>query len=169
MCKFGNNANNTTWRKLLDPRQAKVTNSVTLNLKLALKNSLPVMIMPIGWKEFSTKAYMIRLHSGGSRISRRGGGRGPRRRGCGLLRRLHFENFVCQNKRIGTLRGGRAPGRAPLDPPMLHNAKKKPVQFETTESHVVIEWEFDRLDPWVWSTGSLTLMCLSYWQSHRRC
>ena len=35
-----------------------------------------------------------------------GGGRGPHRRGCGLLRRLHFENFVCQNERIGTLRGG---------------------------------------------------------------
>ena len=41
-----------------------------------------------------------------------GGGRGPRRRGCGLPRRLRFENFVCQNKRIGTLRGAHA-GRAP--------------------------------------------------------
>ena len=47
------------------------------------------------------------------------GGRGPRRRGCGLLRWLRFENFVCQNERIGTLRGSkrrRAP--PPLDPPM---------------------------------------------------
>ena len=34
------------------------------------------------------------------------GGRGPRRRGCGLPRQLRFENFVCQNERIGTLRGG---------------------------------------------------------------
>ena len=44
-----------------------------------------------------------------------GGGSGPRRRGCGLPRRLRFENFVCQNERIGTLGGGGAP---PLDPPM---------------------------------------------------
>ena len=35
-----------------------------------------------------------------------GWGRGPCRRGCGLPRWLPFENFVCQNKRIGTLRGG---------------------------------------------------------------
>ena len=47
-----------------------------------------------------------------------GGGRGPRRRGCGLPRQLRFENFVCQNERIGTLRGGARAGRAPLDPPM---------------------------------------------------
>ena len=33
------------------------------------------------------------------------GGHGPHRRGCGLLRWLCFENFVCQNERIGTLRG----------------------------------------------------------------
>ena len=33
------------------------------------------------------------------------GGCGPCRRGCGLLRWLHFEIFVCQNERIGTLRG----------------------------------------------------------------
>ena len=52
-----------------------------------------------------------------------GGGRGPHRRGCGLPRQLRFENFVCQNERIGTLGGGRAPGRAPLDPPM-HLDKK---------------------------------------------
>ena len=54
--------------------------------------------------------------SGGSRISR-SGGRGPRSRGCGLPRQLRFENFVCQNERIGTLKGARA-GRAPLDPPV---------------------------------------------------
>ena len=42
-----------------------------------------------------------------------GGGRGPRRWGCGLPRRLRFENFVCQNERIGTLRGGARAGRAP--------------------------------------------------------
>ena len=44
------------------------------------------------------------------------GGRGPCRRGRGLPRWLHFENFVCWNERIQTLRG-RAPG-TPLDPPM---------------------------------------------------
>ena len=39
--------------------------------------------------------------------------------GRGLLRRLRFENFVCQNERILTLGGGgRAPGTPPLDPPM---------------------------------------------------
>ena len=42
-----------------------------------------------------------------------GGGRGPRRRGCGLPRWLHFENFVCQNERIGTLRGGARRARPP--------------------------------------------------------
>ena len=45
------------------------------------------------------------------------GGCGPHRRRCGLLRQLHFENFVCQNERIGTLRGVHA-GCAPLDLPM---------------------------------------------------
>ena len=45
------------------------------------------------------------------------GGHGPHRRGCGLLRWLHFENFVCKNERIGTLRGACA-GCAPLDLPM---------------------------------------------------
>ena len=42
----------------------------------------------------------------------RRGGRGPRRRECGLPRQLRFENFVCQNERIGTLRGC-APGAPP--------------------------------------------------------
>ena len=48
--------------------------------------------------------------SGGSRISRRGGvdSRG------GYV----SKNFVYQNKRIGPLRGGCAPGMPPLDPPM---------------------------------------------------
>ena len=41
-----------------------------------------------------------------------GGGRGPRRSGCGLPRRLRFKNFVCQNERIGTLRGGAPPPRS---------------------------------------------------------
>ena len=58
-----------------------------------------------------------------------GGGRGPRRRGCGLPRQLRFENFVCQNERIGTLRGART-GHAPLDPPM--NFIKKPSFNEFT-------------------------------------
>ena len=40
------------------------------------------------------------------------GGRQPRRGGCQLPRRLHFIKFVCQNKRIWTLRG-----RAPAAPP----------------------------------------------------
>ena len=39
--------------------------------------------------------------------------------GRGLPRQLHFENFVCQNERIWTLRGGRASGTPPLDPPMF--------------------------------------------------
>ena len=47
------------------------------------------------------------------------GGRGRRRRGSGLPRWLRFENFVCQNERIGTLGGGHVPGAPPLDPPML--------------------------------------------------
>ena len=34
--------------------------------------------------------------------------------GRGLLRRLRFVNFVCQNERIGSLH----PARAPLNPPM---------------------------------------------------
>ena len=46
--------------------------------------------------------------SGGSRVSRRGG--------CGLLRRLRFVKFVCQNERIGSLTEGarrmRPPGSA---------------------------------------------------------
>ena len=43
------------------------------------------------------------------------GGRGPRRGGGGLLRQLRFENFVCRNERIWTLRGacaGHAPSRS---------------------------------------------------------
>ena len=66
--------------------------------------------------------------SGGSRISRRG--RGPRR-GRGLPRRLRFGNFVCQNKRIGTL-GRRAPGTPPpVDPPIPLGDK-----FQRWSSHV---------------------------------
>ena len=33
-------------------------------------------------------------------------------------RRLRFEKFVCQNERIWTRRGGRAPAAPPLDPPL---------------------------------------------------
>ena len=33
--------------------------------------------------------------------------------GRGLLRWLRFIKFVCQNERIGSLRGGRAPGAPP--------------------------------------------------------
>ena len=50
--------------------------------------------------------------SGGSRISRRGG-RGPRTGGHGPPRQLRFKNFACQNERIWTRRGGRAPGAPP--------------------------------------------------------
>ena len=57
------------------------------------------------------------LNSGGSRISHRGG-RGPRRGGRGLPRQLRFVKFVCQNERIGSLRGAHA-GCAPPNPPML--------------------------------------------------
>ena len=45
------------------------------------------------------------------------GGHGPHRRGCGLPRWLHFKSFVCQNERIGTLRGGMH-WVHPLDLPM---------------------------------------------------
>ena len=41
------------------------------------------------------------------------GVRGPRRGGCGLLRQLHFVKFVCQNERIGSLRGGARRVRPP--------------------------------------------------------
>ena len=55
-------------------------------------------------------------HSGGSRISRRGGvdliGGGR-----GLLRRLRFVKFVCQNERIGSLGGARR-----VRPPKSANA-----------------------------------------------
>ena len=49
------------------------------------------------------------------------GGPRPRRGGRGLPRRLHFENFVCQNERIWTLRRCVRQAR-PLDPP-THNIK----------------------------------------------
>ena len=44
--------------------------------------------------------------------------------GCGLPRQLRFENFVCQNERIGTLSGGAHRVR-PLDPPMICMSKQK--------------------------------------------
>ena len=40
--------------------------------------------------------------------------------GRGLPRRLRFIKFVCQNERIGSLRGGAHAGCAPLNPPMTH-------------------------------------------------
>ena len=64
------------------------------------------------------------------------GGHGPCRWGCGLPRQLRFENFVCQNKKIGTLRGGHMPGAPPrsanattsrqstLNPKLYQNALK---------------------------------------------
>ena len=61
--------------------------------------------------------------SGGSRISRRGG-RGPRTGGRGPPKWLRFKNFACQNERIWTRRGGRAPGAPPLDPPMTPQRTK---------------------------------------------
>ena len=41
--------------------------------------------------------------------------------GRGLPRRLHFGKFVCQNERIGSVRGARRVH--PLDPPMNTNIK----------------------------------------------
>ena len=49
------------------------------------------------------------------------GVRGPRRGPRGLLRWLSFENFVCQNERIWTLRGGACAGTPLLDTPMASN------------------------------------------------
>ena len=37
----------------------------------------------------------------------------------GLLRQVCFENFGCQNERIGTPRGGHVLGMPPLDLPMV--------------------------------------------------
>ena len=45
-------------------------------------------------------------------------GRGPRR-GRGLPRRLHFKDFICQNERIWTLRGGVRRATVNVDPPLL--------------------------------------------------
>ena len=46
------------------------------------------------------------------------GGREPRKGGRGLPTPLCFENFVCQNERIWTLRGGGHVLGTLLDPPM---------------------------------------------------
>ena len=53
------------------------------------------------------------LFSGGSRISRRGGGREPVRGERGPLMRALFGQDVCENERIGSHRGWRAPGTPP--------------------------------------------------------
>ena len=71
--------------------------------------------------------FSLCLYSGGSRISRRGG-RGPRTGGRGPPRWLRFKNFACQNERILTRRGGRAPG-AP--PPRSANALNPHIAFGT--------------------------------------
>ena len=55
------------------------------------------------------------VFSGGSRISRREGRAPP-------MRALFGEN-VCENERIGSHRGWRAPGTPPLDPPMVSYIK----------------------------------------------
>ena len=44
--------------------------------------------------------------------------------GRGLPRQVCFENFVCQNERIGTLRGGVRWAHPPLDPPMQRFGKE---------------------------------------------
>ena len=78
--------------------------SATDKVKLLYNNPVVVLKCVVHGK------YMLYIHSGGCRISRRGGR--------GLPRQLRFANFVCQNERIWTL-GGRAPGTPPLDPPMI--------------------------------------------------
>ena len=58
--------------------------------------------------------------SGGSRISHRGW-RAPIGGGCGAPTQALFSENVCENERIGSHRGERAPGMPPpppLDPPM---------------------------------------------------
>ena len=55
---------------------------------------------------------------GGGRAPVRGG-RGPIRGGRGPPMWALFGENVCENERIGSHRGGRAPGTPPLDPPML--------------------------------------------------
>ena len=52
----------------------------------------------------SVANFKTTVTSGGSRFSRRGGR--------GLPRQLRFVKFVCQNERIGSLRGGRPPKSA---------------------------------------------------------
>ena len=68
---------------------------------------------------------ILGINSGGSRISRMGG--------CGLPRRIRFENFVCQKERIWTLGGGVRRAR-PLDPPMIKaesgDSEEEPMRFD---------------------------------------
>ena len=58
-------------------------------------------------------------HSGGSRISRRGGGRGPRSGGMDSRGTYVSKNLYVEAKESWPI-GGRAPGTPPLDPPMYH-------------------------------------------------
>ena len=59
--------------------------------------------------------YMV---SGGSRISRRGGGRGPVRGGMDLQRGCFSAKMYAKTKEFGPV-GGRAPSMPPLDPSMM--------------------------------------------------
>ena len=63
------------------------------------------VVLRISWRKFDYIQWRIQDFPWG--------GRGPRRGGRGLLSRLRFKNFVCQNKRIWTLRGACA-GHLPM-------------------------------------------------------
>ena len=90
--------------------------------------NLCILFVSSNFLSFLTSvSIFLSLCSGGSRISRRGAWTSLG--GCGLPRRLRFENFVCQNERIWTL-GGCALGKPPLDPPMLSCLMKKSVLYD---------------------------------------
>ena len=72
---------------------------------------------------YTQKDYIITRYSGGSRISRRGGGRGS------PMLALFGEN-VCENERIGSCRGWHAPGTPPLDLPMRQIKLKQLCSFK---------------------------------------
>ena len=88
------------------------------------KQTLAVGVQPVPYTKVNspTKTQNVSISSlisGGSRISHRGGGHGPRTGGHGPPRWLRFENFACQNERILTRKGGAPGAPPPLDPPML--------------------------------------------------
>ena len=76
------------------------------------------------------------------------GGRGPRGGGRGLPRWLRFRNFVCQNERIGTLRGC-APGTPPRSANDIYKFRlysisrklRKFLTYQKTDTHRVIYLE----------------------------